>query len=146
MISPAPISCKIISALLFFLSGISASSGQVSVGIKGGCNLSTTIVGQHTNYFRFVYYGGFYSRIDISKKIFLSPEVYYSKKGNKLGPTFANGGAHNLHYLSAPVLLGFHASKNISILLGPEFSSQGHGGWFKMFLIHALASCLTKKK
>ena len=100
------------------------SFGQISFGVKAGLNFSNVKnIGSTENKTRLGFNGGFFTKIDISKRFIVQPELLYSIKGNKFPPTAINGGGIlSLNYISIPLLGGFRLDDKFTILLGPEFN------------------------
>ncbi len=109
---------------LLVASSLVQSFGQISFGVKAGLNLSNVKnVGSTENKTRLGFNGGFLTKIDISKRFIVQPELLYSIKGNKFPPTaFNGGGTLSLNYISIPLLGGFRPNDNFTILFGPEFN------------------------
>jgi Outer membrane protein beta-barrel domain len=93
--------------------------GQSSFGVSAGGNLIYTSLDHDES--RIAYYGGAFVRFDLSEKVYLQPEILYSRKGTGLPGYF---GPFNMeidfHYISLPALVGFRMTDNLSIDLGPE--------------------------
>jgi hypothetical protein len=115
---------KIFLATLAVAFCLHQSYAQTRLGVKAGLNVSNaTNIGSTYNQTRFGFHGGLFTEIGFSKKIILQPELLYSIKGFKFpGTPYNYGGMLSLRYVSVPLLAGFRATKQFTILLGPEYS------------------------
>ena len=98
--------------------------GQFQLGYKLGLNISTiknAVSGDKYNSHVSIN-TGLIADYEINKKCFLRAEILVSKKGfsNLLIPSGTT--AHQLNYISVPVLFGYSPFKKISLLIGPEFN------------------------
>lgn len=110
--------------ILLFISiiAVNFSYSQISFGVKSGVNIATTknLIAFPEN--RLGWYNGVYSRITITRKTFIQPEILYSSKGRRTQNNFNNSKtALRLNYLSIPLMLGYEIDNKTSLLLGPEF-------------------------
>jgi outer membrane immunogenic protein len=113
----------LLSILLIFV-GRSAYS-QVRWGIKAGINLTKGEFESTTSKTDWALRGsiGLLSEIEVSKKLYLRPELLYSQKGwmlNEASQGQPGKGSMTLHYLTLPVLLAYRPSGRWSIMAGPE--------------------------
>jgi len=102
--------------------GFQICSAQLDIGLKAG-PAYTNVKGNGTkdNTSVFGLFAGATSRISLSKKIVLSPELLYWMKGFKYLPDYLySASVQRLHYLSVPLLVGYKFTNNIAILAGPE--------------------------
>jgi Outer membrane protein beta-barrel domain len=106
---------------ILFLAVILSSTGQTEVGAKGGANLSWINFDRKESLFSF--HAGGYVRAPLGEELFLQPEVLYSVKGANIPDYFYSTSIDfTMYYLSFPVLLGWQASENLSLHVGPEIS------------------------
>ncbi|MBF6642305.1 PorT family protein [Flavobacterium sp. J49] len=101
---------------------------EISVGIKGGVNLSNVYDSEGDDFVAdskvgFVL-GGFVS-IPLGRYFGLQPEVLFSQKGFKSSGTFL-GSTYEMtrtsNYIDVPLLVSFRPVESVSILFGPQFS------------------------
>lgn len=122
-----------LSVLFLLLHGVLLSQISPEFGAKAGLNYSCNRIVTDAdgisddNMFRTSYYAGFYTRLNVSSKIFFSPEILFSSKGYRFdrGVSVNNNnqeGAIQLNYLSLPLIVGFQPIKHFDIYIGPELS------------------------
>lgn len=101
---------------------------EVSLGIKGGVNLSNVYDSEGEDFvadskFGFAI-GGFIS-IPIGQYFGIQPEVLFSQKGFKSSGTFL-GSSYEMtrtsNFIDVPILVSFKPVENVSLLFGPQFS------------------------
>jgi hypothetical protein len=115
---------KAFTLILAIAFSLIQSFGQISIGVKGGLNLSNVKnIGSANNKTRLGFNSGLITEIAVGKKFIIQPELLYSIKGFKFTPTtFNSGGTLSFNYVSFPLLSGYRITDNFIILLGPEFS------------------------
>jgi Outer membrane protein beta-barrel domain len=95
------------------------STAQVTWGIKGGLNLSTTIYpGGENNGYILAFNSGVYAEIKFSSRFSLMPELAYSLKGNAV----SDSSIFLMNYISMPVLVEYKIVGNLAAIAGPECS------------------------
>ncbi|MFN3969131.1 porin family protein [Flavobacterium sp.] len=101
---------------------------QISLGIKGGVNLSNVYDSEGENFVAdsklgFAI-GGFLS-LPLGRYFGIQPEVLFSQKGFKSTGTFL-GSSYEMtrtsNFIDVPIYVSFKPVENISILFGPQFS------------------------
>ncbi len=101
---------------------------QISLGIKGGVNLSNVYDSEGEDFVAdsklgFAI-GGFLS-LPLGRYFGIQPEVLFSQKGFKSTGTFL-GSTYEMtrtsNFLDVPIYVSFKPVENISILFGPQFS------------------------
>ncbi len=105
---------------LFSLIMITIASGQVSFGIKAGPSFSYMNFDE-TDLLTSLHAGAF-AKIELSKALFLQPEILVSGKGVIL-PDFAIGPesmSFKMYYLSLPLMLGVNINDRLALKAGPE--------------------------
>ena len=112
---------KFLIPLAFVLISICSVNGQTSFGVKGGVNVSYMNIDMRESLVSF--HAGLFSRIALSEQAFLQPELLYSVKGAKFPEYFYPFDMNfTFNYISMPILFGWKATKNFSIMAGPEIS------------------------
>jgi len=112
-----------------FLSNLNAQS--VHLGIKGGANINKLSGQSFTDKFTFGYHYGAFVEVGIGNKFTIQPEVFFSQVEQDTSSQFRviynslMGNATSkvqLNYINIPVLLGYKASDNLTIQVGPQYS------------------------
>jgi hypothetical protein len=119
---------KIFTLLLIHLSFFSFA--QVSVGVKGGLNLSSIAVKndpsgdflKKENIKTSVgFHAGVYLQVPLSAKFSLMPELQFTKRGFKYNESDPQPNTRvNLNYLELPVLLSYSPIEWLGVDLGPN--------------------------
>ncbi|MDP8221581.1 MAG: porin family protein [Candidatus Stygibacter frigidus] len=130
----------VLIGLILLSSSLLFSDGITNIGIKGGLNLTNfSISGDTSDDPEFLDYhsrldfclGGFLE-YEIEQKMFLQPEILYTRKGATHefhGGVTVNGqaiydgtnkGDHIVSYLQIPILLKYRISDKIGLLTGPS--------------------------
>lgn len=120
---------KIIVPFLFLLiSAISFAQPKFDLGLKGGINTSkiSLNVDDYNSESILRYHFGAFGRIGWNK-IFIQPEMYFSKKGGDINSNVLNTVAgFDFSTFDAPLLFGFNIFKtgpvDFHIVAGPVFS------------------------
>lgn len=112
---------KIIAAAILLLF-MQYSFAQVSLGPKAGINLANVKgIGSENNQARVGFYAGVWTRIPLEANLGIQPELLYSVKGYKSPASqYATEATVSFNYINLPLLLTYTASKNLTVLLGPE--------------------------
>lgn len=112
---------------IFLCIGLSNKSNcQIRSGVKFGPNLSKGKFEQGDTEFLLQFHLGLLSEIPLSKKVYLRPELLYSKKGWKVNNVVINNVVTNtsnsirIDYLNLPIIMGYKLSEKIAISTGPE--------------------------
>jgi opacity protein-like surface antigen len=106
---------KVSGFIIFLFLSATVSFGQPELAIKADINTSTAIYQNHPLPYKMGYDAGVSVDWTLRKKMFLSTQVQYSQKGNKI-----NNGDVTIGYLSIPVLCGYRLTKRYSVLIGIE--------------------------
>jgi hypothetical protein len=104
------------------LLGISAIAfGQVSIGLKGGLNLSKLDISQGVSNVdnRTGYHAGLFVLTKIAF-IGIQPEVVFSKQGSSYTVNSTNYEA-NYDYINVPIMLKFYLPAGLNFQAGPQF-------------------------
>ena len=101
-------------------------------GIKGGMNVSNlTISGEASPEMKskIEYNIGGLIQIKIGEKLFLQPEVIFSKQGSEFkfpitidGVIYNTENTFNLYYINVPIILKYYATNEFSLEFGPHAS------------------------
>lgn len=116
----------------FFLIIVMASSclgayaqvkADLKAGMKAGMNINTVKYREaDPNTSGIGFNAGVLAEITVNKNFFIRPELLYSVKGYRSPLVGANGTATSrLNYINLPVLAGFPISRQLALLIGPEF-------------------------
>lgn len=89
------------------------ASGQFTYGVKAGMDYSTTVAYGYANPYANGLVAGITSDIDIGKRFFISPQLYYAQKGST-----TSSGIYRINYLNLPVLCGYNITNHLQVLLG----------------------------
>ena len=112
---------KLLITLAFILISALPVNAQSLFGVKGGVNVSYMNIESRESLVSF--HAGLFSRIPLSEKYFLQPELLYSVKGAKFPGYFYYFDMNiTFSYISMPILFGWKATDHLLILAGPEFS------------------------
>lgn len=95
---------------------------QVNTSVRAGASFANLYYKQMgSSQGRITGYGGVSFNIDLKKQLFFQPEVLYSIRGYRYpASAMSNAGNVTFGYITTPLLMGYKASKNFSILAGPE--------------------------
>ena len=107
---------QVLFTLCIMLS-VFSTKGQFKYGLKGGLNSTTRTFNGQTFYYSPGFLFGVTSEIMLGKQFFLSPQLYYSQKGNALG----GGEKYGINYLNLSALGGYHITRQLQFLLGLNF-------------------------
>jgi hypothetical protein len=113
---------NILPAIALLLISTCANS-QIKLGLKAGTNFCF-ITGLNNDYKpRVGINAGVLVKGNISKKIFIQPEILYSIKGYQFPATgFNSEGFTNLNYICIPFMAGYSITDKLNVLAGPEFN------------------------
>jgi hypothetical protein len=113
---------KSVSFLLLMLLFLNDSYGQIRFGLKAGTNLANIDIEASVDHkVKVGFHAGGMMQTRLSEKIIFQPELLFSQKGfTAPSISFIENQTESLNYISIPVLLGYNAGKNFSILIGPE--------------------------
>jgi hypothetical protein len=104
--------------ILLFVIGFSffanLANAQFTYGIKGGVSYSYTLGHGFATPYACGFLAGITSDIELGKRFFISPQLYYSQKGYSIDLT----GIYRINYLNLPVLCGYRITSHLQILLG----------------------------
>lgn len=94
-----------------------ASQAQISIGAKGGLNISTLNGFQDLNANSLTgFHLGAYMGINLGRNFALQPEALFSTQGAKIDDQTVN-----LNYLNIPVMVRFLTTSGIFLEAGPQF-------------------------
>lgn len=103
----------------FFM--VSSANAQISLGIKGGANISN--LSDLNNFAEFeskakvgLNLGGFVT-FNLGRNIAIQPELFYSSQGAKIDEIDEN---INLNYINIPVMLKLMTNKGFYVEAGPQ--------------------------
>jgi hypothetical protein len=111
--------------LLPFLFQITFAMSQISVGVKGGAQINNTFTSpkKWTRETRPLtsYHFGIFTKLNITKKIAIIPELQFIRKGYTYDPKIYGYGdaTVELNYVELPVILSYSPAKVFSLELGP---------------------------
>lgn len=96
-------------------------------GIMAGTDIYKLKGASFDNNFKFGYSGGFYAELTLRGRFGLQPELLVNETVARTSDQF-NAILHGvsfqnitLNYVSLPILVTFHATDNLTILLGPQY-------------------------
>ena len=121
---------KLFIALIFTLSGFTASAQGIKFGLRAGANLAKVDGKSFQDEFEFGYHLGGATEIMFNKKWGIQPEVLFNQTNTQTGHSFdtlyesINPGLVKdikLNYLSIPILLTYRPTGIISFQAGPQF-------------------------
>jgi hypothetical protein len=104
---------KILLFVLSFSFFSDEAKGQFMYGVKAGMDFSTAIAHGHANPYAAGLVAGITSDIDVVKRFFISPGLYYTQKGST-----TSSGIYRINYLNLPVLCGYRITSHLQVLLG----------------------------
>jgi hypothetical protein len=107
-------SCKILLLVLSFSFFVNLTSAQFTYGVKVGVSYSTTLFHGSANLYATGLLAGITSDIELGKRFFISPQLYYSQKGNTASFDYI----FRINYLNLPVLCGYRITNHLQVLLG----------------------------
>ena len=126
---------KIIALIIILITSIKVSYSQTYFGVKAGPSIANinfdenyrvafNQIERKTN--RIGYQLGFFAQRDISNKLFMRTELYYSLKGYAL---YENSSTQKLrvglNYINLPLLLGYKINHTFSAFISPELAALG---------------------
>ena len=116
---------KLLTFVFLFIIGIQFSFGQTYLGLKAGGNVANMKfvngllkVSNTENENKMGYQVGIIAQEQMSNKVYVRSELFYSLKGYKLDDE--QGTTVDFHYINLPVLIGYKLSSNFSAFLGPQ--------------------------
>ena len=117
----------LVTAFLFTTTTLNA---QVSLGVKGGANISKIDGKSFSDEFRYGYHLGGFVEIPVGSKFSIQPEVLFNQYQTQADTSFSSvyQGAVNfnnykniqLNYLTVPILLNYKLGKALSLQAGPQ--------------------------
>jgi hypothetical protein len=119
---------KLIFILLFLFPLISFGQ-RFEGGLMAGFNGSQIKGDRNYGFHKFGLAGGAWVQTDINEKVFLSMEIKYNQKGNKINPTIKNDFwlyIYRLNYIDVPVLIGYRYFDYLSFIGGLSFGYLAH--------------------
>ncbi len=119
----------VVPILLFLIAGATFAQPTFDLGLKAGINTSkiSLNIDDYNSESIVKYHVGAFGRIGWSR-IFIQPEMYFSKKGGDVTSNMFDAVASfDFNTFDVPVLLGFKVIKdgpvNLQLVAGPVFSS-----------------------
>jgi hypothetical protein len=111
----------VMSIGLLIISAMSYGQAQVSIGLKGGLNLSKLDITQGVSNLdnRTGFHGGAFCLVKLAM-IGIQPEVLFSKQGSTYTVNTTNYEA-NYDYINVPVMLKFYLPAGLNLQAGPQF-------------------------
>ncbi len=106
--------CKILLVVFIFSFFANTANGQFTYGVKAGLSYSYTMAYGSATPYTCGFLAGITSDIDLGKRFFISPQLYYSQKGYNMPFT----GTYRINYLNLPVLCGYRITSHLQVLLG----------------------------
>ena len=117
----------LVTAFLFTTTTLNA---QVSLGVKGGANISKIDGKSFSDEFRYGYHLGGFVEIPVGSKFSIQPEVLFNQYQTQADTSFSSvyQGAVDfnnykniqLNYLTVPILLNYKLGKALSLQAGPQ--------------------------
>ncbi|HSR38791.1 MAG TPA: porin family protein [Phnomibacter sp.] len=103
------------------------SQGQISIGAKGGLNVSnlsgvSDVQGLESNALVGFHVGG-YATFNLGRNFAIHPELVYSTQGAKLENATSSENL-NLNYFNIPIMVRFLTNKGFFVEAGPQFGFQ----------------------
>lgn len=121
---------KLITFVFLFFIAIQFGFSQTHFGIKAGANIANMNfnnelqnVTNAENKDRIGYQVGIVAQREISSKVYLRSELFYSLKGYRLNDDQRTTAGFN--YINLPVLIGYKLSSDFSVFLGPQLGLLG---------------------
>ena len=90
------------------------ANAQFTLGVKAGVSYSYTLFDGFASPYAAGFLAGITSNIELGKRFFISPQLYYSQKGYSIDLT----GIYRINYLNLPVLCGYRITSHLQVLLG----------------------------
>lgn len=118
---------KILLLALVTLTGTSAFSQKIHIGVKGGAAINKLTGKSFKDEFSFGYHVGGFVEIGLGKKFGIQPEIIFSQTNVDTSSTFSSVYQFKqldkvqLKYLSFPILLNIKPSKILTLQVGPQF-------------------------
>ena len=103
----------LIIIILFSAFGLNAQG--ISVGLKGGANLSS--LNTDNGKFRPGYQAGGFAELMITPRVGLQTEILYAYQNSEIDMN-----RYEFRYISIPILFRFNLNKNINLQLGPQYN------------------------
>ncbi len=112
-------------------SALVSAQSKTQIGIRAGVNYVNNVLLPNdsdlpqANAYRIGYHIGIHTKIQLSDKLYLSPELLFNNKGykpNRDVNTFSSENIRtNLNYLTIPILVEYRPIQNLALQVGPEF-------------------------
>lgn len=108
--------------LIIFLSCKYSNAQEIKLGVKGGANISNIALESGNLDNKILFHFGIISKIKLSEKVIIQPEILYSQQGakfeNPINQDFT--GDYQLNYINIPIYLNYEINDSFSINIGPQ--------------------------
>ena len=116
---------RVLIVIGFVVASFGSLCAQYNYGFKAGLNYTKNVVNQQSTIndskYKAGIHFGFFASANVTQKVDLQVELLYSSKGYRFVETaLSESGNLTLNYLSLPLLIGYQASKEIRVSIGPE--------------------------
>uniref|UniRef100_UPI00404B4390 porin family protein n=1 Tax=Fulvivirga sp. TaxID=1931237 RepID=UPI00404B4390 len=116
---------KVIITISLYILTWGALQAQYNYGLKGGLNYTNNVVNQQSTIndskYKAGIHVGIFASADVTEKVDMQIELLYSGKGYQFVETaFSESGNLNLNYITFPLLVGYKATEEIRLSIGPE--------------------------
>lgn len=118
---------KLFILAIFSIMGTAAISQRLSIGVKGGTNISKLDGKPFSDEFSYGYHVGGFIAVKVAKKFSIQPEVLFNQVNIDTSSSFSSVYKFNnvskiqLKYLTIPVLLNYKPVKHFALQAGPQF-------------------------
>ena len=117
----------LITCVFLFFSMVQFGFGQTAIGFKVGANIANINLNDDypgvQNSSRIGYQAGIIIQRELTSKVYIRPEVFYSLKGYKLEDGQSTRVGFN--YINIPILVGYKLATKFSAFLGPQLGLLG---------------------
>lgn len=112
----------------FMIFWCTVAISQVTFGVKGGVNLNRLVIGNLPEFYDLEtnsslgYHVSVFSRIELSSKFSLIPELQFIQKGYKMTEKVAgtsNEAHYKINYLEIPMVIAYSPAKLLGLEVGP---------------------------
>ena len=106
---------KVLFCFFMVIGGLELHAQGITVGLKGGVNLSSINV--DNGRFRPGYQAGGFAELMVLPRLGLQTELLYTYQNSEI-----NDNPYEFRYISIPILLRFNLNKNINLQVGPQYN------------------------
>ena len=121
---------QLITFVFLLFIAVQYSFGQDYIGVKAGALIANTNIENKlqksinsSNVNRIGYQIGIIAQEEISNKIYVRSELFYSLKGYRFNDD--QGSIVSYNYINLPILVGYKLSTRFSVFLGPQLGILG---------------------